>query len=384
MRAGLTLVRKGNSGPQALISSVLVCVVLGSIHAFSMFLEPLEGALQLPRATISLTYSFALVALTVTVLLGPKLYSAAPPARLFILSGLLGAIGALIAGISNGVIGVWIGYSLCFGVANGLGYGFALQYAAVGNPTRPGYAMGVVTAAYASGAALAPFVFVQAVQLGGLFAAMLVLALVLLLVAALSAWFAANSGVAFARRSQSAEPHLPKASKIIRLWLAYGSGVAAGLMVIGHAAGIAEIAGLTPWIAPALLALCNLIGSLIGGSLIDRFSHRATLATLPLFSAVGLAVLVIYPPASLIALGVVGFAYGGTIAAYPAVIARQNPGSVGPKVYGYVFTAWGTAGLIAPWSAGYLFDQSQSYLIALWIALGFALLSAALAARLIR
>lgn len=48
----------------------------------------------------------------------------------------------------------------------------------------------------------------------------------------------------------------------------------------------------------------------------------------------------------------VGFAYGGIIATYPAAIAILFPGEDGPLAYGRIFTAWGTAGLLAPWLAG--------------------------------
>jgi hypothetical protein len=51
-------------------ASMLVTFVLGSVHAFSVFIVPLETRLQLPRSEISLIYSFALVALTLAVLLG--------------------------------------------------------------------------------------------------------------------------------------------------------------------------------------------------------------------------------------------------------------------------------------------------------------------------
>jgi len=51
-------------------------------------------------------------------------------------------------------------------------------------------------------------------------------------------------------------------------------------------------------------------------------------------------------------------------------------GSLGPKAYGRVFTAWGFAGLLAPWSAGFIYDIQTDYQIALVVASLTALLSA--------
>ena len=106
--------------------------------------------------------------------------------------------------------------------------------------------------------------------------------------------------------------------------------------------------------------------------------------TLPLVSAISLALLAVLPELTLVLLCLIGFAYGGTIAAYPAAISRRFPGDDGPRVYGLVFTAWGTAGLFAPWLAGKIFDQTGDYSEALWIASALALLSSLVAIRSIR
>ena len=53
----------------------------------------------------------------------------------------------------------------------------------------------------------------------------------------------------------------------------------------------------------------------------------------------------------------------------------------GVKVYGRVFTAWGAAGLIAPWLAGFLYDRYGGYGLAMAMAGAFSLLSAAVALR---
>ena len=66
---------------------------------------------------------------------------------------------------------------------------------------------------------------------------------------------------------------------------------------------------------------------------------------------------------------------GGTIAAYPAIIARIYEGADGARIYGRVFTAWGTAGLLAPWLAGALYDLSGRYHLALMVAALLGLIS---------
>ncbi|MGB7270761.1 MAG: MFS transporter [Albidovulum sp.] len=371
-------------GNQVLFAASMVSMALGSIHAFSVFLEPLEAMFEVSRATASVVYSFSLVFLTTAVLFGPAVYSRLQPATVYVWVALLGGVGACIAGIGGSLEAVFIGYSLIFGIANGLGYGFGLQFAARANPDHSGLAMGVVTAAYAFGAVLAPYGFQVALAFGGFSSAMIALALVVVFASIGSAVLVAQSGAQYSDATAEKNVSTLPTGQIATIWIAYGSGVAAGLMAIGHAAGIAEAAGFSGWIAAAAIAGCNLLGSLLSGWLSDRVSHRGILMTLPLLGAVALFALSALPGLSIALLGVVGFAYGGTIATYPAAIAILFPDENGPRAYGRIFTAWGVAGLLAPWLAGYIYDWGGSYTLALWVAAGLGVISSATARKTFR
>ena len=134
------------SGRQVILGAVLLCAGLGTVHGFSVFLRPFEDVLGVGRATVVLTYSFTLVAITTMVLLGPRVYGLLRPSVLVAVSAGMAAIGVVLAGLSHNLVGLWGGYSVIFGAANGLGYGFTLQYAEQAAPGREGIAMGIVTA----------------------------------------------------------------------------------------------------------------------------------------------------------------------------------------------------------------------------------------------
>ena len=368
-------------GRKVLLAASMVSMVLGSIHAFSVFLEPLEATFEKSRATVSLIYSFSLVFLTIAVLFGPAIYSRLQPVTIYVWVTILGALGAGIAGVGSSLELAFIGYSLIFGLANGLGYGFGLQFAARTNPKHAGLAMGVVTAAYALGAVLAPYGFEQALAFGGLSSAMIALGTVTIIVGVCASLLVLRSGAQFSHTKTKLNTSGLPMDRIATIWIAYGSGVAAGLMAIGHAAGIAAAAGFPGWAAAATVAGCNLVGSLLSGWLSDKVSHRSLLTALPLLGAVALLALSGFPALTIALLGVVGFAYGGTIATYPAAIAKLFPGENGPRAYGRIFTAWGLAGLLAPWLAGQIYDLSGGYAPALWIAAALGVVSAATARR---
>ena len=376
------------TGIMVLSATSLVSAVLGSIHAFSVFLHPLEVQFDATRSAVSLTYSLALVALTFAVLVGPRIYGRWSAASLILGACVLAASGALLAGVAGSLWGMWLGYSLIFGLANGVGYGFGLQLAAQYMPGREGLAMGVVTASYALGAVLSPGLFDLAVSARGVSAAMMALAGTLLLIGLLSATLLRLVKAQFNAPEQRRRIKSATGRSQVLLWIGYFGGVLAGLMVIGHAAGIAAALRpeLAPWIAPVIIAACNLVGSLVGGRLADRVSLGALLATLAFVTSATLALLAAFGQVGgiMVGFGVVGFAYGGTIAAYPAAVAKLFGMHDSAEIYGRIFTAWGCAGLLGPWLAGLLFDWRGDYQIALLTAAGAGVISVAAIGTLFR
>ena len=153
-------------------------------------------------------------------------------------------------------------------------------------------------------------------------------------------------------------------------------------MAIGHAAGIALANGASVDLSnrtAATVGVGSTLGGFVAGWLVDRTGSRQLLVGLPLLSTLALVALALLanPSTTLVLLGLAGFSYGAVIAVYPVAIANDF-GPRGPRVYGQVFTAWGLAGLCAPWSAGLLFDLTADYRIALMLAALIALASALL------
>ncbi|MBT3436023.1 MAG: MFS transporter [Oceanospirillaceae bacterium] len=364
---------------KVLLAAAMVSTVLGSIHAFSILLVPLETLFVATRSAVSLTYSFALVSLSIAVLLGHLFYGRGSPATFLMATCSLAAVGAVVAGMASSLWVVWFGYGVLFGVANGLGYGFGLQLAAQTYPGREGFSMGIVTAAYALGAVISPTLFNFILESLDFSAVMIALAVALLVVGLLSRVILTQVGATFRTDQQGDVSTSASHRSQLLLWVGYFGGVLAGLMVIGHSAGVAAWLqpGTSPWIAPMVIAFFNLLGSLVGGRLVDKIRPGGLLAVLAVITTGALISLVMFGKEGglFISLSVIGFAYGGTIAAYPAAIAKLFHVKDIAKIYGRVFTAWGCAGLLGPWLAGFLFDLSTDYQLALLAAACFGLVS---------
>ena len=366
-----------------LLAAMLVTLVTGSIHCFSVFLVPLESLLGLPRAQISLFYSLALIFLTLSVLFGYLVYERVKPATMIFLSCTTAGAGLALSAFSTTWWTVFFGYSFLFGVANGFAYGYTLQLMGRSLPDFKGFAMAAVTAAYAVGSVVFSFMLAKIVQSASLTTALLVMGMVVFVSGIVSALMLKASGARYDTVSSvndQTKNTPPSVFLICLFWVAYGCSVFAGLMAIGHAAGIIQSLGgeysLAIWGA-VFIGIGSSIGGFFIGAVIKPHNMDQWLLGLPLVSAAFLGVLYItYSP--IIAIGLlsfIGFSYGAVIAVYPFVISEYFGAVEGPKVYARVFTAWGFAGLAGPWSAGKLFDLTGLYSATLLIACAIAILS---------
>lgn len=383
---------RGKFSKTSLFACVSLSMVLGSIHSFSVFIPEWEASLDADRADVSLIYSIALVSLTVAVLFGYRIYQRSEPATIFISVGVIASVGLLVSSLSSSVYLLYVSYGLVFGVANGVGYGFTLQLSSQILPKRRGFAMGMVTAFYAVGAVSAPLLFSHLLTKGGNSLALQGAAILILLVALVSASLLKWCGVHFYTDAVAAIEALSPAKKRLRisLWIAYGSGVAAGLMVIGHAYGIAQWQNLdaeTAIWATVIIAVGNMWGGFSAGVLADRFSSRTVLMYLPILSIAGLLVLVRSSGADVLtglleqywiigALALVGYSYGSIIAVFPVAVTELFGPFAAPRIYGQLFTAWGVSGFIGPWYSGWLFDLTGSYTAPIFAAIVLSVVSA--------
>lgn len=379
----------------ALIACFVVSLLLGSIHAFSVFVPEWEAFPGATRASVSFVYSLALVSLTVAVLFGHILYRLLSPFNVFVLVSCLVGVGLGGAALSTSTLELYIYYSIVFGTANGLGYGYTLQLSARAVPSHRAQAMVLVTAFYAVGATAAPYLFSQLIHAGGNNRALLVTAFSLCAVVLLAALVVLRSGIRYDFEKEHAGYTFSEneRSTIIVLWAAYGCAVFAGLMVLGHAFGIARWLELTEesafW-AVTSVAAGNMLGGFSAVILTRNTSTRLLLRMIPILTIVAIIILVapqvfsFSTPLLLVLLGLflAGYSYGAIIAIYPAAVTDIFGLASSARAYSQIFTAWGLAGLLGPWFSGWLFDRSGSYFNALLIAGILTIISIVIAGRI--
>ena len=123
-----------------------------------------------------------------------------------------------------------------FGIANGIGYGFALQLSAKVFSHRSGFAMGITTAAYALGATLGAQLLGTLVESTGAIATLRLHGISFFLMAPILALLIHKSKASYNIKSKAPDASGINRSLVNQYRLCYGLAVFAGLMAIAHAA----------------------------------------------------------------------------------------------------------------------------------------------------
>jgi MFS family permease len=141
-----------------------------------------------------------------------------------------------------------------------------------------------------------------------------------------------------------------------------------GLMMIGNVTKIAEIqADIDSQTFLALLvsliALMNGLGRMVGGVISDKIGRINTLYIVLTIQMLNMAGFVFYNNIPLIVLGIffAGLTYGVSVAVFTTLPAERFGIKNYGVNYGFIFTAFGCAGVVAPLIADYFYDLSKSF-----------------------
>jgi MFS family permease len=372
-----------------LAGSALHCLSVGALYGWSLFYRPIEAELGIGRAWLSAVFALASLVFTLCMVAAPFFCAGWKAGRVALLAGALAGSGTALPGLVGELWALFLGYGVLYGAACGFGYSAAIQSAVLAWRRRQGLAAGICAGAGAVGSVAAALLFARGIEAMGPWRTFVAAGAAYLAFGLLAAVLMRRVDMPrpARRRDGAPAPAAGETALMLRLWCGFFFGACAGLMTLGHAAGIAAAYGAAvsgAALATALVTGGNGAGRIVCGWLADALPVRAVLAGAALLAAAGLFGLALFPSlgAAFVAVAAIGLAYGGMAATYPAATARYFGAERMGVVFGRVFTAWGAAGFVAPAVAGALFDLTGGYRLAVLLAGGAALLSAAAAATL--
>jgi MFS family permease len=328
-----------------------------------------------------------------------------------ILGGFLAGLGLIVCGLGGGSV---LAYAIGFGCITGAGVGFGYSATTPASikwfpAERTGVIAGIVVAGFGiSPVLLAPLAswlldFFKMVDGNGLVvqgvsSTMITLGIFTWVVAGILSQFIRNppEGVTTMKHPVATTTSIgveftPQSMAVTAqfwlLYLMYFCGASAGLMFISVAQDLGKQAlGSYAFYAVVVLSVGNTIGRILAGGISDKIGRQITL--LLEFICQGAVVAVLFWitrqgggtwPAILAIVFLLGMNYGANLALFPAACKDYFGIKNFGLNYGWLFTAFGSAGLIMPWVNGGITDVTGKADASYKIILAMMALSALLA-----
>lgn len=404
-----------------MVGALLVQVTLGTVYAFSVFVTPLQAEFDWDRTTTQWAFALTLATFASVMIPAGRLQDRIGPRKVASIGGVLLGLSFLLGAVLVDAERPWALY-LTYGFIGGAGIGFAyvcpIAAAVKWFPDKKGLITGVAVAGFGAGALffagpastllLPPAEGGETVGLSQLlliglgategtgfgigWRAFFVLhgviaGGVVLLGAALlrnppPGWTppAPKPGVTAAKPVADVEwRDMLNTPLACMIWLTFIFGATSGLMAIGQwtpmMATVLEgqtfaprwLGGFGHFVEPVgILALFNAIGRIFWGKISDLIDRPR--AMMIMFLVQGMVFMMLPSAQSntaiFLASALVGLNFGGCFALFPSLTAdcfgTRNFGIN----YGWIFTAYGVAGIIGPIVGGVLFDVTGQYILA--------------------
>jgi len=360
-----------------LAASTALNAPIGSLYAFSVFLQPLEALLGLTRADLAFVFALAAASFGAGMMVAPSLYPIAATPLLVTACAVANALGLALAATAGGLTQLAIGYGVLFGVGGGAAYILVQQMVNLSVTRRQGLVNGYIVSLLPAGAMIAAPIFGWAIRAFGVRATLGGFAAVLAMTGFASAWLVAHAGVAASAETGDVTLAERERRRAVfwRLSIVFFLAASAGLMVLSQAAGIIAAYGGAAALAvygTTFITATIAVARLGGGWMVDWLAIPTVAAGAHAVALAGNAALTLWPGplVSVFSLALVGMGYGvisGVTAAAVAVYWRR---ALYGRMASRVYIAWSAAAVVLPVIAGRLFDLTQGYGVAVLIAAG--------------
>jgi MFS transporter, OFA family, oxalate/formate antiporter len=378
-----------SASKQLLIAASLANLPFGTIYAFSVLLKPMESALSLQRADMTLVFGLASIVLTAGMNIAPSLYRHLSIPRLITAASLVAATGLALTAVAESKIGLIFSYSVLFGLGGGIVFTSVQQLVNQFDFPNRGLINGYVVSLYPLGAMFGAPLMGWSIESIGLRQTLGLLAAVIGCSGVFASFLirhTAKQGRQHKHPAMAPE-RMTQWPLFLRLSAVFTLAASAGLMVMSQAAGIMQAygAGLGSALGATTLITAAIAAARIGGGwLIDRFALPHVMAAAQLWALCGAVLLSLWPSAqsALPGLAMIGMGYGLISGASAGAIAQAWPQSAFGLVASRLYIGWCLAAICLPVIAAGLYDASGNYRHAVLIAGAVNLLAMGLALRL--
>ncbi|HKQ48112.1 MAG TPA: OFA family MFS transporter [Phycisphaerae bacterium] len=376
------------------VGAVLIQLSLGAIYAWSVFTKALmKPPFNFSETRTQVIFSFALATFALFTILAGRWQVRYGPTCVVRWGGALLAVGYVAAGLVERVLpghlfaGMLVTIGLIGGAGIGMAYVVPIACGVKWFPDKKGLVTGLAVAGFGFGALIwiklaAPGVGSLLVRLGGVSNVLIVYGLIYFLLVMIGSVWVKNPPAGWAPEGWCATPAMAAqratpdfetgqmlaTPQFWMLWVMYVCAALPGLMVIGiiqlfasdalqARSGVSvELAAATAATAAGVfLPILNGLGRIAWGYISDAIGRKAAMVLMFLLQGgTQLAFFYMGGTTALLFIGTasVGFNFGGALALFPVVTADLFGSRNVGRNYGWMFTAYGVAGIAGPIMAG--------------------------------
>lgn len=352
------------------IAAVLMQLGLGNVYAWSIFRNPLMSLHGWTIQEATLPFTLCIVFFAVGMIVAGRWQDRVGPRIVAMTGGVLLGAGFLLASQFGKTL---LGLYLTYGVLVGLGVGFAyvtpIATCVKWFPDMRGFITGLAVLGFGAGSLIiAPVGTWLISQIGvyGTFATLgVIIGLLVVIAGAIlrnppagwkpAGWTPPATGVGSQAQRDYPPSQMAKTFQFYLLWVVFLFWAGIGLMVISQAVPMGqELAGLSATVAAGALGLMSVLNGLgrpTFGFISDKLGRKgATILAQAVFIVTLLFILPNARDFALYTLGIslIGFAYGGSLSIMPAFTADYYGTKHLGVNYGWVFSAYGAAGVLGP------------------------------------
>ena len=392
------------------LAGMVMNLCLGTVYAWSVFRKPLQEFYSTPELKITATqtlYPFMVFLAVFTILMpitGRVLARGVSPRLLSIIGSLLVAAGWILSGYASNISQMYLTYGVIAGAGVGIVYGIPIAVATRWFPDIKGLAVGATVLGFGASALVTAYVasnliatqgILSAFRSLGLFFAVALVLLSLLLKFPPAGWKPA--GWQPAAGSGGTIDYTPGEMlgtlSAWGLWLCFIIGSLAGLMAIGIAAGVGQeiikVDAKTAASLVAFFALFNGGGRPVFGFLTDAVGPGKAAALSAFLVLLASVLMVLFAGEGTLILFMFCFAclwaaLGSWLAIAPTGTATFFGIKNSAANYGVIFSAYGIGAIAAGLIAGQAKDVFGSYIYAFYVTGGLAALGIIIALTLVR
>ena len=367
---------------------ILVALVNGLFFSFGLYQKPLIEEFGWARGQTSLGATIAIVSFSISALVSGILVDRYGPRVVCSLGALVMGLGVMLTSLIGGIWHLYLTYGLIFGLGGGTQEAPPSSTVAKFFVKRRGMALGIAIAGIGAGTlVMAPVIQLLIDSLGWRWACLLTGLIPILLGVPIAATIMRRSpedigllpnGEAYQIRddqsndAQAGEFSLTEAITFPQFWMLFIIYICSSAGVVGvmyHLPAYATDSGIPAmWAATAvgLVGGFSMAGRIITGIVSDITGRRNVLIVIFSVLVVTLIALVWVKTTITLLLWVFvfGFCYGSMVVARWGLAADLFGRKAMAGILGALYIGTGIGGFIGPWSAGYIFDITSSYVIA--------------------